>query len=126
MSELFEGLRDRLTEAVDGVFAERIALIFMGKDGRSDPDRPNREIDAILRTHDQETRSLSGGKTQGWSSEIATTGAVLKVDRTKYPDIVFQKGDTVQATSRAGSPRFSVLNVDTRSHVRLIVTLGDA
>lgn len=126
MSAMFESLRDRMTEAVDDVFAEPIALIFTGRDGRADPDRPNREIDAILRTHDQEVRSLNGGRTQGWSTDIATTGAVLKVDRTKYPDIVFQKGDTVQATSRAGTPKYTVLNVDPRSHVRLILTLGDA
>lgn len=125
MSALFEGLRDRLTEAVDDVFAEHVSLIFR-KDGRSDPDRPNREIDAILRTDDQETRSLSGGKSQSWSSEIASGGAVLKIDRTKYPDIPLQKGDQVQAMSRAGSLRFTVLDVDLRNHVRQIVKLGDA
>lgn len=124
MSALFESLRDRMTEAVDDVFAEPIALIFK-KDGRSDPSRPNLEIDAILRTDDQETRSLTGGNSRSWSSEIASGGAVLKIDRTKYPDIRLKKGDQVQAMSRAGSPKFTVLDVDLRNHVRQIVKLGD-
>ncbi|MEJ8474459.1 hypothetical protein [Roseibium algae] len=124
MSALFDGLRNSLTTAVDGVLAEQVQLNFV-KDGRSDPARPVVTIEAVLRTRDQSVGSLSGGTSKGWSSDIATGGAVLKIDRTKYPDLDLRKGDRVKALDRAGCPVFSIQTVDARNHVRLIVELGD-
>ncbi len=125
MSNPFDGLRDAVTAEVDLVFAETLRISFI-KDGRSDPDRPDVEISAVLRTHDQESRSFSGGASRDFQSEHASGGAVLRIDRAKFPDLSFRKRDIVQALDRPGAPKFSVLSVDSRNDVRLIVELGEA
>ncbi|MEP0235067.1 hypothetical protein [Roseibium sp.] len=117
-------LRSRLTSAVDNVFSERLAVRFW-KDGREDPDRPTIEIHAPLRTHDEQTGNLSGGKGRDWKTDIRAGGARMKIDRAVYPALLLLGGEEVVALDRDGAPAFEVLSVDTRSHLRLIVELGD-
>ncbi|MEP3300785.1 MAG: hypothetical protein ABJO05_02330 [Roseibium sp.] len=124
MSLVNTALRSRLTSAVDNVFSERLEVRFW-KDGREDPDRPTLEIYAPLRTHDEQTSNLSGGKGRGWKTDIRAGGARMRIDRAVYPDLLLLGGEEVVALDRDGAPAFEVLSVDTRSHLRLIVELGD-
>lgn len=124
MSRVNTALRSRLTSAVDNVFSERLEVRFW-KDGREDPDRPTLEILAPLRTHDEQTSNLAGGKGRDWKTDIRAGGARMKIDRAIYPDLLLLGGEEVVALDRDGEPAFEVLSVDARSHLRLIVELGD-
>ncbi|WP_234186419.1 hypothetical protein [Shinella sp. NM-101] len=121
----FHQLRDRTLAEVDRFRAEPVKLSFF-KDGALDPDRPAREIEAILRADAGRDASVSGGTDRDWRSRVSSQRSELHVDRAKYPDIAFKRGDKVKALARPGEPWFEVLSVDDRSEPRLILTMGEA
>lgn len=116
-------LRDIVVAGNDGEFAEEISLKFLAE-GKADPTRENTSIVAPLRTNPVHARGFSHGQSDDRSSQIDVQGAVLKVDRTVYPDLDIRDGDKVRAITRPGQPWFVVKSVDRRHHVRLIVHLG--
>jgi len=121
----FHELRDRIVATVDEKFAEPVRLSFM-KDGITDPDRAQRQIEAPLRTGDEKPASSDGGSDRKWKAKIVAGQAELRIDRTKYADLDLRKGDKVRAISRPGEPVFEVLSVNGRDHSRLIVRLGQS
>lgn len=117
-------LRDRTLAIVDRFRAEPVRLSFFN-DGALDPDRPARQIEAILRVDPGRDASVSGGTDRDWRSRVSSQPSQLHVDRAKYPDIAFRKGDKVKALARPGQPWFEVLSVDDRGEPRLVVILGE-
>lgn len=115
-------LRQRTIELVDGMFAETVRLSFM-KNGTTDPARPQREIDAILRVNAGSSMSLNGGGVD-FKSRFIVAGGELHIDRAKYPDLVVRKDDRVRAMVRPGQPLFAVASVDDRNTGRLVLQLG--
>lgn len=124
-SARFHELRDELFAAVDDEFAELVLLAFK-KDGRADPERPDIEIEAVLRTDEEMSTHITGGKDKNWNSEVSAHLSELSIDRAAYGHISIRKGDLIRALSRHGQPWFEVLFVDDRSHRRLAVKLGAA
>lgn len=125
VSARYHDLRDELLAAVDDEFAEPIKLAFK-LDGRSDPERPDIEIEAVFRTREELAAPITAGKDKTWNSEVSAQISELHIDRAKYPNIVMRKGDKARTLSRPNEPWFAVLFVDDRSHHRLIVKLGAA
>lgn len=119
----FQQIRDRTIAAVDTVFAEPVRISPM-KGGQPDPAHPQITIEAPLRTGADKQSGIQGGSGRSWQSRIAAGQAELRIDRTKYPDLVVKKGYAVRAMSRPGLPAFEVLFVNDRDHTRLIVGLG--
>ncbi|WP_245384556.1 hypothetical protein [Rhizobium leguminosarum] len=119
----YHELRNRVVATVDDKLAEPVRLSFM-KNGQTDPDRLQRQIDAMLRTGEEKPVGSDGGSDKTWRTKIAAGQAELRVDRAKYPDVDFEKGDAIRAMSRPGEPLFEVLSVNRRDHSRLIVRLG--
>lgn len=124
-SARFHELRDELFSAVDDELAEPVLLAFK-KEGRADPERPNIEIEAVLRTDEELSTHITGGTDKNWNSEVSAHPSELSIDRATYVNIALCKGDLIRALSRYGQPWFEVLFVDDRSHRRLIVKLGAA
>ncbi|MEW4459442.1 hypothetical protein AB1K42_15225 [Roseibium algicola] len=108
----------------DGDFAERVRIVSW-KDGREDPERPAREIEAPLVKEGRQTQSLSGDRSGQFLGNIRTGGAVLKPDPVKYPDLVVKKDDEVIALDRPGNQRWKVSSVDDRGHGRIFINLGE-
>ncbi|MCF7646890.1 hypothetical protein KQ944_18000 [Bacillus subtilis] len=125
ISARFHELRDELFSAVDDELAEPVFLAFK-KDSTNDPDRPDIEIVAILRTREELATPITGGKDKTWNSEVSAHISELHIDRAQHPNIVMRKGDKILALSRPGQPWFAVMFVDDRSHRRLTVKLGAA
>jgi hypothetical protein len=120
----FHELRNKVVATVDEKFAEPVRLSPM-KGGAPDPDRPQRVIEAVLRTGASKGGSIEGGQGRGWRSRLQAGTSELHIDRVKYPDVLLKKGDAVRAISRAGEPAFEVLAVDDRNYGRLIMSLGE-
>lgn len=121
----FVDARDAVISSVDSKLAETIRLSPM-KGNLKDPDRPQQTIIAVLRTGEQKSGPLEVSGGRSLHSRIAAGKAVLYIDRTKYPDIHFQKQDSVRAMDRPGKPSFEVATIDDRHHARLIVGLNQA
>ncbi|HCV74001.1 MAG TPA: hypothetical protein DHE23_26305 [Agrobacterium sp.] len=121
----FQAARDAVVSGVDQRFAERIRLSPM-KNTKTDPDRPQIVITAVLRTGDETAGPLDVNAGRSLHSRIAAGKAFLYIDRTEHPDIVLRKGDNVRALDRPGAPLFEVSTVDDRNHARLIVGLNQA
>jgi hypothetical protein len=119
----FQELRDRVVATVDDKFAEPVRLSFMKK-GMPDPDCEQIVIEALLRTGAGRDAKNDGSFGRTWRSRVAAGTAELHIDRTRYPDVRLNKGDSVRAISRKGEPVFEVLSSDERNHARLIVELG--
>ena len=117
--------RDRTLAAVDNQFAETVEIHFL-KGGVVDPGRAGTTITAVLRTGDSKVSNLRGGTSRNWKSRVAASGGRLSIDRAIYSGPVPVKGDKVRAMDRPGKPWFEVLEVDDRSHTRLVLVLGDA
>lgn len=124
MRSEFRGLAEELMGEVDPVMAEPLRLSFM-KDGRLDPGREQRAIEAVLRIGGGKETSAAGSQTRSWRTRISAQRGELHVDRIAYPDLVVNVGDRVQATERSGKPWFEVLGVDDRHMTRLVVQLGE-
>lgn len=118
-------LREELMEAVDDVWAETLRHLPLSS-GQEDLMRPKVEFTAVVRTGDREKEQMNFGRGGNARSAIAATGGHLRIDRSVHPDIQVRKGDKFVALDRAGEPAFEVLLVDDRSHLRLIIELGDA
>ena len=118
----FHSTRDAVVSAVDGKFAETIRLSPMSG-GTKDQQRPQLEIEAVLRTGGEKSNSVDPANPAAWQSKIAAGKALLYIDRTRYPDIAIRKQDAVRALARPGQPVFEVSLVDDRNHTRLIVEL---
>jgi hypothetical protein len=118
----FHSVRDAVVSAVDGKFAETIRLSPMSG-GARDQQRPQTEIEAVLRTGGEKSSSVDTANPAAWQSKIAAGKALLYIDRTRYPDMVVRKQDAVRALARPGQPVFEVSLVDDRNHTRLIVEL---
>lgn len=125
MTANYQSIRERTTRAVDAVMAETVKQ-FPLKNGKADPSRQVYEFQAVLRTGGTRNTSLSGGVARDWMVRIAAGKAQLHIDRVANPDVKIAVGDKIQATSRAGSPWFEVLELDDRGHSRLVVELGQA
>ncbi|MCX2722608.1 hypothetical protein [Roseibium salinum] len=108
----------------DKEFAERVRISGWVQ-GREDPDREPREIDAVLRTNTRADQNLSGDRSGTFATDIRTGGATLRIDQVAYPDLDIRKGDTVVALERPGLPEWEVSSVDPRGRGRMIVNLGD-
>lgn len=119
-----QGLVDSVVGAVDQRFAETVRLSFM-KNGRADPDRPQVEVQAVLRTGSGKETRGDGNVGKTWRTRITAGRGELYIDRAIYPDIVADKGDAVRALERPGKPVFEVLSVDGRNHARLILELSE-
>lgn len=118
----FHGVRDSVVSAVDGKFAETVRLSPMSG-GARDQQRPQIEIEAVLRTGAEKSNSVDIANPAAWLSKIAAGKALLYIDRTRYPEIVVRKQDAVRALARHGQPVFEVSLIDDRNHARLIVEL---
>ena len=125
MPARYISIRDRVQKAVDKTFAEEVELKFL-KGGVSDAERENTNVTAPLRTRDVAAKNLSGGMAQKWKTKIAAAGGTLSISRVSYVGPIPQKGDKVRAIERPGQPFFEVLDIDDRSHARLVLMLGDA
>lgn len=119
----FHTIRDRVTHAVDKVFAEPVKLSFL-LDDEVDPERQAVEIEAVLRVGGGKQISIDSGRGQTWRTQIAVEKAELHIVRAHYQGPMPKKGDRVRALSRPGEPWFEVLRVDDRSEARLILELG--
>lgn len=118
-------LRDLVVAGNDRHFAEALSLEY--RDGaQPDRSREDRLISAVLRTRDEATVNISGGRGADWKSEVRAGGAKVFVDLARYPDLQLKKGDVVRAIDRPGRPRWKVVDVDARAHDRLVVELTDA
>lgn len=123
-SARFHGIRDRVVAGADYVFAEKVQLKFL-KNGKVDPAREAVEIEAILRVGQGESTNLTGGVARNWHARIKAGKAQLHIDRATYEGPELLKEDKVRAITRPGSPWFQVLEVDDRSHTRLVLQLGE-
>lgn len=119
----FGAARDAVVSSVDEKFSEWIRLSPM-KNGATDPSRPQRNIQAMLRTGAKSAHPVDGSNGRGWNARIAAGKGELRIDRTVYPDIALSAGDAIRAIDRPDKPLFEVAHVDDRNHVRLIVALN--
>jgi hypothetical protein len=119
----FHELRNKVVSTVDDKFAEPVRLSFM-KAAVLDPNRPQMQIDAVLRTGADKQVGIDGANDKGWRSKIAAGQAELRINRASYDGPAFARGDVVRALSRPGEPVFEVLYVNDRDHTRLIIGLG--
>lgn len=124
VSARFHDLRDKVLASVDSKFAEPVRLSFM-KGGLVDATRPTIDIDAVLRVGEGKSTSVSGGASQTWRSRIVADKAQLHIDRTIYTGPQIRGGDKVKAIARHGEPWFEVVDVDDRSHTRLVLNLNE-
>jgi hypothetical protein len=120
----FLGLRSQLRAGVDAVWGERIRLDYIDN-ARADATRPAVEIIGVLRSEKLEPRSSSGRGQQLTVPQLAS-GAVLRLTPNEPAAANLRVGDFVVALDRPGQPRWRVLSIDVRSHLRLIIRLGDA
>lgn len=118
----FHNVRDTVVAAVDQRFAETVRLSPMSG-GKSDQQRPQREIVAVLRTGAEKSNSVDPANPAAWQSKIAAGKAMIYIDRARYPDIIVRKQDAVRAMDRPGQPAFEVSLVDDRNHTRLTIEL---
>lgn len=128
MSALFHDIRDVAIADVDSVMAETVRLSPM-KDGVSDPDRPQGNLNGVLRTAEQAAVRFASGRGEVARSvgvAVAAGGALLALDPVAYADIDLVQGDKVRATSRPGKPLFEVDHVDPDTHHRVMVYLKGA
>lgn len=125
VSARFHNLRDRVLADVDFVLAEAIRLSPM-KSKVSDPDRPQTDLEAVLRVGASVAANMTGGMTQSWRSRIVAGKAELHIHRATYTGPAPAKGDIVTALSRADEPDFEVANIDDRDHTRLVLHLTEA
>lgn len=121
----FHDIRDKVLAGVDRVFAEPVRLTFF-EDKKTDPSRPQLEIEAVLRTGGGTVSNVSGGQSQSWRTRITAQKAELHINRATYTGPTIRQGDIVRALSRPAEPRFEVLHVDDRGHSRLVIELGEA
>lgn len=119
---LFHDLRDELVAEVDAVMEETVQLYFLAN-GKSDPTRPNRTVEAPLRTGAEKTSSAAAGNGASWRMRIAAGKAELSIDMARYDGPQPQAGDKIRALDRPGQPYWQVANVDDRSHTRLVLEL---
>lgn len=120
----FNQFKRKLHASTDGMFAERVRIVAWG-DGREDPDRPAREIEAPIVEEGRDNQNLAGDRSDTFSANVRTGGAVLKPDPVTYPDLDIRAGDTVIALDRPGEPQWRVSSIDPPGNGRLIVNLGD-
>ena len=118
-------LRKELMEEVDDVWAETLRHLPLSS-GQQDQTREVVEFIAVVRTGDREAERMNFGRGNTARSGIMAAGGHVRIDRSVYPDLIVRKGDKFVALEREGEPAFEVLNVDDRSHLRLICELGDA
>lgn len=121
----FNQFKRRLHASTDSMFAERVRIVAW-VDGREDPDRPPREIVAPIIEEDRDTQNLAGDRSDTFSANIRTGGAVLKPDPVAYPDLNIRAGDTVIALDRPSEPQWRVSSIDPPGNGRLIINLGDS
>lgn len=120
----FHAIRDKVMANVDRTFAEPVRLSFF-KAGVVDTTRPSVEIEAVLRVGEGKSTIVSGGQSGGWRSRIVADKAQLHINRTTYAGPLPKAGDKVKALSRLGEPWFEVVDVDDRSHTRLVLNLNE-
>jgi hypothetical protein len=125
VSARFHNLRDKVLASVDSKFAEPVRLFFQ-KNGVADPSRTNVDIEAVLRVGEGKSSSVAGGNSAGWRSRIVADKAQLHINRATYVGPQPKSGDKVKAISRHGEPFFEVVDVDDRSHTRLVLNLNEA
>lgn len=125
VSARFHDLRDRVLASVDEKFAEPVRISFM-KNGASDPDRAQVVVDAVLRVGEGKNTNVGTGNGGGWRSRIVADKAQLHINRATYTGPQPKAGDKVRAISRHGEPAFEVVDVDDRSHTRLVLNLNEA
>ena len=116
-------LRAELAGEVDATFGETVAF-HPKANGTDDPDRDASEIVAVLCTGERGD-AIGGERRKTIRVGVNASGGSLRIDRTAYPDLVVRQDDRIRAIERAGQPWFDVLSVDDRSHLRLILELGD-
>ncbi|WP_184010794.1 hypothetical protein [Rubricella aquisinus] len=118
-------MRDELVGEVDEIWAEQVRHLPM-RGAAPDPERAPLELVALIRTGVRDIEQVSFGRSNAARSGLASSGGFLRLDRTAYPDLALRKGDKVVALDREGAPVFEIMQVDDRSHLRLICDLGDA
>lgn len=116
----FHDIQRRTIAAVDRVFAETVTLLFMGRDGRSDPGRDNVTFQAVLRTGGD---GASGPDGRTWSMRIASGEAQLHIDRGTYAGPMPRKGDRLRADETPGTPLYEVTTVDDRDPGRMVLRM---
>ncbi|HEV7436974.1 MAG TPA: hypothetical protein VGO22_19230, partial [Pseudorhizobium sp.] len=97
----FHEIRDRAMAAVDNVFGEPVRLSPM-VEGRRDPDRPQVEVEAVLRVGGGQETNANGGYGQSWRTQIAAGRAELHINRAAYTGPRIISGDKVRAIARRG------------------------
>lgn len=122
----FHALRDRVIAAVDQRFAEPVRLSPM-KGGKADPGRPQHVFEAVLRVGEGKQTNAGGatGSAQAWRSRLTAGRGELHIDPASYGGPAIQPGDKIRALSRHGEPVWEVLEIDDRSHTRLVLQLGE-
>ena len=120
----FNQFKRKLHASTDSMFAERVRIVSW-VDGRENPDRPAREIDAPIVEEGRDDQNLAGDRSGTFSTNVRTGGAVLKPDTVTYPDLDIREDDIVTALDRPGQPQWRVASIDPPGNGRLIVNLGD-
>jgi len=120
----FNQFKRKLHASTDGMFAERVRIVAW-VDGREDQNRHAREIVAPIIEEGRDNQNLAGNRSDTFSANIRTGGAVLKPDPVAYPDLDVREGDTIIALDRPGEPKWRVSSIDPPGNGRLIVNLGD-
>jgi hypothetical protein len=115
-----------LERKIDGIEARRwgetVRLSFFDRDGRSDPDRQQTEIRAIL--HVAGDVAVQPGP--GFNTRLATGTAELIIDRSTYAGPPIRTKDSVRAIERDGAPLFDVRTIGDRFSNLLVLSLGQA
>lgn len=120
----FQETRDRVTAAVDRIFARPLRLSPMSG-GRADPDRNQHEFDAPLRVAPGKGREPDGGGGKMWSNQVAAGTAMLAIDLRTYVGPPIRLGDRIRDLSMPGRPLFEVSRVDDRDSNRLFLELAE-
>lgn len=94
--------------------------------GKSDGERPQVSVRAIISTEDVSAVSFKGRGGDDMRSEFAGADAMLYLDRATYTGPAPRKGDRVRAIERAGEPIWEFSHVNDRDDAFIIVKLTEA
>lgn len=121
----YHAIRDRVVAAVDLRFAEPVELFFLANK-KSDPDRPNCDIEAVVRVSGGKASMPGDARSGDRNVRFAAQSGTAHINRATYDGPEIRKGDKLRAMSRTGEPWFEVLRVDDRNHSRIVLEIGEA
>lgn len=93
--------------------------------GVRDPERPQHEFEAPLRTGAGKARAPEGGGGKAWTTEVASGLTTVRIDLRTYTGPEFRQGDRIRDLT-VEDGLYEVARIDDRDSNRLVLELNEA